>query len=93
MPSASAFASTAIEPGIEVVVEHPVGQHVRRVTAALGDEVGEAGTQPALVLGSCHRREPYILGMAVRKRLDHGRVPLVTRDRTPRRIPQQLGHA
>ena len=42
----------------EVVLEHPVGQHVRRVPAARRDHVGQRGAEE-LFLAVAHRREPH----------------------------------
>ena len=35
--------------GSEVVLEHPVGEHVGRMTAARGDDIGEGRAEEALL--------------------------------------------
>ena len=49
LPASLFDSASATMPGVEVVLEHPVGEHVRRVAAAGGDHVGERAAEEALL--------------------------------------------
>ncbi len=76
------------DAGATVVVQQPVGQHVGGMAGAGGDQVGEGGSHPRLVLRPGDGHQPHSLRIPVRDRGALHPVPLLARLRPPLRVPQ-----